>query len=175
MSYGEFLLQWYNLIFLAAGAAGLAAALFGDRDDRDPLRFAATAISTALVGLTLNGAIHDLRLGEPAAHAWWVLPSALVAGALLGWGIESARNRWFPPVRGVRWNPPGQEGAEARVVSSSVEREPASGRAQWQDEDGVLTLVRCHTAEDSMKFGARVRLEEYDEDADSYLVVYRSE
>ena len=175
MSYGEFLLQWYNLIFVAAGAVGLAAALFGGGEDRDPLRFAATALSTSIVGLTLNGAIHDLRLGDPAGHFWWVLPGALVGGALLGWGIESARNRWFPPVRSVRWNPPGQEGAEARVVSSSVEEEPASGRAQWQDEDGVLTLVKCHTAEDEMKFGARVRLEEYDEARDSYLVVYRSE
>ena len=175
MSYGEFLLQWYNLIFLVAGVVGLAAALFGGGEDRDPFRFAATALSTSIVGLTLNGAIHDLRLGDPAGQFWWVLPSALVGGALFGWAMERARNRWFPPVQGVRWNPPGQEGAEARVVSSSVGQEPASGRAQWQDEDGVLTLVKCHTAEDEMKFGARVRLEEYDADGESYLVVYRSE
>lgn len=175
MSYGEFLLQWYNLIFLAAGAVGLAAALFGSGEDRDPLRFAATALSASILGLTLNGAVHDLRLGPPAGHFWWVLPAALVGGGLLGWGIERARDRWFPPVQGVRWNPAGQEGAEAQVVSSSVDEEPASGRAQWQDEEGVLTLVKCHTAEDEMKFGARVRLEEYDESGDSYLVVYRSE
>lgn len=174
MSYGEFLLQWYNLIFLAAGAVGLAAALFGG-EERDPLRFAATALSASILGLTLNGAVHDLRLGDPAGHFWWVLPTALVGGGLLGWGIERARDQWFPPVQGVRWNPPGQEGTEAQVVSSSVGEEPASGRAQWQDEEGVLTLVRCHTAEDEMKFGARVRLEEFDEEEESYLVVYQSE
>lgn len=175
MSYGEFLLQWYNLIFLAVGAVGLAAALLGGGEERAPLRFAATALSVSIIGLTLNGAVHDLRLGDPAAQFWWVLPASVVGGALFGWGIERARNRWFPPVQGVRWNPPGQEGAEARVVSSSVDEEPASGRAQWQDDEGVLTLVKCHTAEDEMKFGARVRLEEYDEAGDSYLVVYRSE
>lgn len=175
MSYGEFLLQWYNLIFLAAGVLGLAVALFGGGPDRDPLRFAATALATAVVGLTLNGAVHDLQLGSPVDHFWWVLPSALLGGGALGWGITRARDRWFPPVRGVRWTPEGEEGAEARVVSSSVGEEPGSGRAQWQDDEGVVTLVRCHTAEGTMKFGARVRLEEYDEAEDSYLVVYRSE
>jgi len=175
VSYGEFLLQWYNLLFLATGLAGLGLALFGRSRSRGALPLAATTLSTAVAGLTLNGAVHDLRLGDPADHFWWVLPAALVLGSALGWGFSRARDRWFPPVEGVRLNPPGQEGAEARVVSSSVEEEPGSGRAQWQDEDGVLTMVKCHTAEGSMKFGARVRLEEYDEAGDSYLVVYRSE
>ncbi len=176
MSYGEFLLRWYNLLFLAVGAAGLAAALMGrGRLGRDPVPAASTALAAAVAGLTLNGAVHDLRLGDPADHFWWVLPAALLVGAAAGWGFTRARDRWFPPVRGVRLNPTGQEGAEARVVSSSVDEEPGSGRAQWQDEEGVLTLVKCHTAEGTMKFGADVRLEAYDEAEDSYLVVYVSE
>lgn len=175
MNYGEFLLQWYNLLFLAAAAAGLAVALFGRRLQRDAFPIAATILSVALAGLTLNGAVHDLRLGDPAGHFWWVLPAAIVSGGAFGWALTWARNRWFPPVRGVRWNPPGQEGAEARVVTSSVDPEPGSGRAQWQDAEGILTLVKCHTEEESMKFGAHVRLVEFDEEAESYLVVYRSE
>jgi len=163
VNYGEFLLQWYNLLFLAVGAGGLGLALYSRRRGRDSLPVGATALAAAVAGLTLNGAVHDLGLG------------ALVLGAGAGWALTRARDRWFPPIEGVRWNPPGQEGAEARVVSSSVEEEPGSGRAQWQDEDGVVTLVRCHTAEGSMKFGARVRLEEYDEEGSSYRVVYRSE
>lgn len=175
MSYGEFLLEWYNLVFLAAGTVGLAAALLGRRLGRDPVPVASTALTAGVAGLTLNGAVHDLRLGDPAGHFWWVLPAALALGAAAGWGFTKARDRWFPPVRGVRLNPPGQEGAEARVVSASVEEEPGSGRAQWQDEEGVLTLVKCHTAEGSMKFGADVRLESFDEAEDSYLVEYVSE
>lgn len=176
MSYGEFLLQWYNLVFLATGTLGAAVALTGrSREGRDRFLPAAAALATALVGLTLNGAIHDLRLGDPASHFWWVLPVSLLAGGASGLGLRWARNRWFPPVRGVRLNPPGQEGAEAKVVSSSVDEAPASGRAQWQDEDGILTLVKCHTREGEMGFGAEVRLESRDEEEESYLVVYRSE
>ena len=175
MSYGEFLLQWYNLLFLAAGVGGLGLALYRRRRGRDPLPVGATALATAVAGLTLNGAVHDLGLGDPADHFWWVLPAALLLGAGAGWALTRARDRWFPPSEVGGWNPAGEEGAEARVVSSSGEEEPGSGRAQWQDEDGVLTLVRCHTAEGSMKFGARVRLEEFDEEGNSYRVVYRSE
>ncbi|MFB6368243.1 MAG: hypothetical protein ABEJ00_01325, partial [Gemmatimonadota bacterium] len=160
MSYGEFLLQWYNLVFLAAGALGAVVALAGrSREEGGRFLPAAAALATALVGLTLNGAIHDLRLGDPASHFWWVLPVSRL-------GLRWARNRWFPPVRGVRFNPPGQEGVEAKVVSSSVDEEPASGRAQWQDEDGVLTLVKCHTreGEGGMGFGADVEKNKEDED-----------
>lgn len=175
MSYAEFLVQWYNLAFLAAAGTGLVVAVAGGRLGRDPFPFAATALAVGLAGLTLNGAVHDLRLGDPADHFWWVLPAAVAGGGVLGWALTWARNRWFAPIRGLRWNPPGQEGEEARVVSSDVDEEPGSGRAQWQDNDGVLTLVRCHTGSGSMNFGARVRLEEYDESEESYRVVYRSD
>lgn len=176
MSYGEFLLRWYNLVFLAAGALGAVVAFAGrSREGTGSFLPAATALATALAGLTLNGAIHDLRLGDPASHFWWVLPVSLLVGGASGLGLRWARDRWFPPVRGVRLNPPGEEGARAKVVSSSVDEAPASGRAQWQDEDGVLTLVKCHTGEGSMGFGADVRLESWDDEEESYLVVYRSE
>lgn len=175
MNYGEFLLQWYNLVFLAAVGAGLAAALAGPRLGRDPFSLASGCLSTGLAGLTLNGAVHDLALGDPAGHFWWVLPASLLVGLGLGWALTRARDRWFAPIRGVRWNPGGEEGSEARVVSSSVDEAPGSGRAQWQDEEGVVTLVRCHTGGGTMKFGARVRLEEFDEADESYRVVYRSE
>lgn len=175
MSYGEFLVQWYNLIFLAAGALGLFLALTGRSRERDPFPPAAAALAVSLAGLTLNGAVHDLGLGDPADHFWWVIPASLLLGGGASRLLTWARDRWFPPIRGVRWNPGDRVGAEARVVSATVTGEHGSGRAQWQDRDGVLTLVRCHTDGGTMNFGARVRLERWNEEAESYLVAYRSE
>lgn len=151
----------------------LGAWLEGTIRERDRFLPVAIVSATAVAGLTLTGAVHDLGLGSPADHLGWIYPAALASGGLGGWLLWKARMRWFPPVQGVRVNPPGQTGARGRIVSSSVTGEPGSGRAQWKGRDGVLTLVRCHTAGDELFFGDEVRLEEFDDDARSYRVVAR--
>lgn len=130
-------------------------------------------MSICVVGLTLTGAVHDLGLGTPARQMGWLLPAAVVVGGGSGWLLWKARMRWFPPLEGVKINPPGQVGARGKVVSATVTGDPGSGRAQWRTADGIMVVVRCHTAGNELVFGTRVQLEEYDDDARSYRVVAR--
>jgi hypothetical protein len=73
-------------------------------------------------------------------------------------------------VEGVAFTVPGLEGSEARIVTRTVGPAPGSGRAQWQDERGVIHVVRVHTGEDLLRFGRRVRLVAWDEGERSYRV-----
>lgn len=173
MSYLEFLGRWYNLLYLALAGAGTVLLLFRRRGDRDLLFPGAALVADGVVGLTLNGAVHDLGLGSPADHFAIVLGISVATGVAVGWGVRRLRDRWFPPVTGVRWNPTQAEGNEARVVTSEVTEEPGSGRAQWQDADGHLVVVRCHIEGEPLGFGKEVRLVEYDAEGESYLVVPR--
>lgn len=173
MSYLEFLAQWYNLLYLALAGAGTALLLFRHRGDRDLLFPGAAFVAVGAVGLTLNGAVHDLGLGSPADYLALVLGVSAATGTAVGWGVRKLRDRWFPPVTGMRWNPTQEEGSEAQVVTSEVTGEPGSGRAQWQDADGHLVIVRCHTDGEPLRFGKQVRLVEYYAEGDSYLVVPR--
>lgn len=170
MSYLEFLLRPFNLPFVGAAAAGVAVWIVARRAGRDLLLARVGLVAFGVTGLTLTGAVHDLRLGSPGGR----LPEILVASAGLAlaaaWGIRALRDRYFPPVRDVRFNEPGLEGAEARVVSDGVEEAPASGRAHWHDGDGALHLVACHSASGRIGFGESVRLEEYDDEHGSYRV-----
>lgn len=171
MSYPEFLVQWYNLVFLAFAAAGLAAWAWGRATARDLSFVPACLAGVAVVGLTLTGAVHDLQLGSPRDYFPLLFPLALLLGAGAGWGVHRLRMRWFPPVNGLRWNPEGEEGQVARIISPEVTGEPGSGRAQWQNESGVLTVVRCHTRGPELRFGKDVELHEYDGTHESYRVV----
>lgn len=170
MSYLEFLARPFNLPFLAALAAGVAVLLVARRSSRDLFYVHAWLLGLAFTGLTLNGAIHDLRMGDPGAR----FPVVLVASSLVAAGValvgRRIRDRLFPPVEAVRFNERGLEGVEARVVSRRVREEPGSGRAQWHDGDGVLHLVTCHTSGGSVGFGTTVTLEEFDDEHGSYLV-----
>lgn len=170
MSYLEFLQRPFNLLFLAAGGGGLVVLLVSRRSDRDLFLVHVGLLAFSVAGLTLTGAVHDLRLGSPAAR----LPEIVALSALLAAGTAAGgrwlRDRYFPPVRHVRFNRPGLEGVEARVVSDGVDETPGSGRAQWHDGEGSLHLVACHAAEGRIEFGAIVRLEEFEDDHGSYRV-----
>lgn len=170
MSYLDFLLRPFNLVYLGALAAGLAVLVWARTGKRDLFRVHAGLIALGIAGLTVNGAVHDLELGDPGEL---FLRSSVVAVvlALLATGAAAwIRDRFFPPIRTVLFNERGLEGVEAKVVSRRVEPEPGSGRAQWHDGDAALHLVACHTREGSVGFGRTVRLEEYDEESDSYRV-----
>jgi len=123
-----------------------------------------------MIGLTLNGAIHDLRYGSPGRWFPQVLAASLLialAVALLG---RRLRDRWFPPIHRVAFDSPGLEGREARITSRWVNTRPRSGRARLRAEDGVLHLLRCHTESGSLTFGQRVLLIAFDASSESYLV-----
>lgn len=170
MSYLEFLARPYNLVFLALGFASLVVRVIHGRGDRDLFAWFAGLLAACVLGLTINGAIHDLSLGDPADRFPLVLTISLVAAVPVGWGIARIRQRLFPPVESIQFNEPGQSGMEARVVSREVGQEPGSGRAQWHDGKGGLHIVRCHTGGATVKFGSQVRLEAFDEEEGSYLV-----
>lgn len=170
MSYLEFLGRPYNVVFLVTGAVGVVVLVLGRGREKDLFLVHAGLIALAFAGLTLNGAIHDLGLGDPADRFPTVLGLSVVIGAA-GAGVSRlVRDRFFPPVQSVHFNDRGLEGVEARVVSRSVEAEPGSGRAHWHDGEGGLHLVSCHTSEGRIGFGKTVRLETFDEEHHSYLV-----
>ena len=170
MTYLEFLSRWYNLVFLFLGAAGLTCAAWGRVRRRDLFRVAATSVVTAVIGLTWNGTIHDLGLGSPTPWFPYVLVGSAAAGWLAGRWLWRFRGRHFRPIESVRFNRPGLEGVEARLVSRGAGPAAGSGRAQWQDEEGNLHIVHVHTAEGNLGFGRRVRLEHFDPETESYQV-----
>ena len=130
MTYFDFLGHWYNLAFLAIGAAGLVCAAWGRVRGRDLFRAATTLLVAAVTGLTWNGTIHDLGLGSPAPRFLYVLVGSMAAGWLAGRWASRIRARHFMPISAVRFNRDGHEGVEARLVTRSAGVEPGSGRAQ---------------------------------------------
>ncbi len=170
MTYFEFLARWYNLAFLALGAAGLVCAAWGRVRGRDLFRLSATLLITAVIGLTWNGTIHDLGMGSPGARFPVVLLGSAAVGWLVGRWLSRLRARHFRPIAAVRFNRAGHEGVEARLVTRVAGPEPGSGRAQWQDEEGALHIVHVHTSEGEIGFGRRLRLERFDPSRESYLV-----
>jgi hypothetical protein len=170
VSYLEFLARWYNLPFLALAVGALAAGLYGRVTRRRTTAVSTALAAAALLGLTWNGALHDLGIRDFGRRFPLVFLVSLAAGVLLGVGLDRLRRRLFPPVEGVAFTEPGLEGSEARVVTRTVGPEPASGRAQWQDEAGVIHVIRVHTAGDLLRFGRRVRLVAWDGVARSYRV-----
>ncbi len=169
MSYWEFLARWYNLVFLALVAGGLAVGLAGRLAARRRPGVAAGLIVAGIVGLTWNGALHDLGLHDYERRFSAVLAVSLVIGTLVGLAVARVR-RWRPGVQGLAFTAPGLEGTRARVVSGEVGADPASGRVQWTDAGGVMYVVRVHTSEPSMRFGREVVLRDYDPNARSYRV-----
>ena len=170
MTYWQFLAEWYNAAFLLLGLAGAALAVASRLSGRDLIEVAVALMAAAVVGLTWNGAIHDLSLGSPAPRFPYVLAVSLALGWLIGRGLSRVRQRYFRPISAVRFNRPGHEGTEARLVTRTTGIEPGSGRAQWQDEEGVLHIVHAHTGGAELGFGLTVRLERFDAGAESYLV-----
>ena len=170
MTYFQFLAHWYNLVFLALGAAGLICAAWGRMRGRDLFRLAATLLVSAVIGLTWNGTIHDLQLGDPGPRFPYVLIGSVLAGWLAGRWLGRIRARHFRPISAVRFNREGHEGVEARLVTRAAGAIPGSGRAQWQDAEGTLHVVHVHTSGEEIGFGRRVVLDRFDPSVESYLV-----
>lgn len=171
MTYLQFLGQWYNAVFLAAGLVGVVLVVWGRVQRRCIFRPSVAFITAAVTGLTWNGAIHDLGLGSPALRFPLVTVVAIAAGLLVARVLGGIRDQHFRTITGVRFNRPGQEGAEGRIVTRWAGAEPGSGRVQWQDEDGVLHVVHVHTSGGQIGFGCRVRLVAFDSKSRSYLTV----
>ncbi len=169
MSYLQFLLRWYNLIFLALGLSGVGAWIVARARTRRMPVASGTLIGTCVAGLTFNGAIHDLALGDPAPRFPLVLIASVAVAFVFAYGYRRLTDRYFPPVRRIEIDSPGLVGLEGRLVSQGVDREPRSGRAHCHD-GGVLHLVHCHTMEEELRCGRTIRLEAYDEASRSYRV-----
>jgi hypothetical protein len=138
--------------------------------DRDLFRPAVVLVVAAVTGLTWNGAIHDLGLGSAAPRFPLVVLVSAAVGLITATGVGRIRDRHFRPVSAVQFNRPGHEGVDARVVTKTTGTDPGTGRAQWQDTDGVLHIVHIHTATAGIGFGRRVRLGPFDPVVESYLV-----
>lgn len=171
MSYGQFLVQWYNLAFLTAAGAGLLCVAVGRLTGRDLVVPAAALLGAAVIGLTWNGALHDLGLGSPAPRFPLIALASSALGIALGHWVARMRDRHFRPIRAVEFNRPGHEGVQARIVTRMAGPQPGSGRAQWQDAAGVLHVVHVHTEGPRLRFGTRIELGPFDVSGGSYLAV----
>jgi hypothetical protein len=165
VNYFEFLGQPYNLPWLAAATAGLVTVVAralrrGGRSGRGaagaggPFSLSTFLLTAGIAGLTLNGALHDLRLGPIGPRQPVVAVASLAAAWLLAWGAPRLRRRVFPPVTAVKFNEPGLEGAVAVVLSRSAPPGGEPGRARHHDVDGVSHIVRITPADDrALRFG----------------------
>ena len=169
MSYLSFLSEWFNLAFVGAVVGGVLFGLLSQRRPRPDVR-AASLFLTGIIGLTFNGAVHDLSLGSPAEKFPLILLGATLLGVGLTIGGSHLLRRLFPPVTGVTWNEPGLQGSVAQVVTATAGRESPTGRARVRDSEGVVHVVRIHAPGASLRFGRRVRLGTFDDARKSYPV-----
>lgn len=186
MSYLEFLAGWYNWLYLAALAAAAAArfvpSLFrsvGERLGRvlgvhgvaGHTLAAIFTLALGILGLTLNGALHDYW---PRALTAAFVPTIALSGiiaAIVTRVLGRALSRHFPEIRAIEFGSRGLAGHEGRVVSRSVSPDYRAGRAQVMLEDGTLHMVLCKTRRREIGYGARVVLDEYDPQDGRYYVL----
>jgi hypothetical protein len=186
VSYLEFLIQWYNWPYVAALFAATLAWWLAPATEAwgrwyaHRLRIETVSgrsvyvtfwIVVALVGLTLNGAVHDYAPAWLARAFAPVLIVTLVIAALLTRWIVRTRDRYFPPIRAVRFNATDLAGAAGRVVSREVGPDVPAGRVQVVTREGVLHIVRGKTRGERLRFGRRVILLEHDASDGRYFVV----
>ncbi len=190
MSYLEFLARWYNWPYL--GALGLAAttllwrsglaplgrrlaARMGLEDVSGPFILISFFLALAIIGLTVNGALHDYW---PQAQEAGFLPGLVLSlglALLVTRFLGRIREEHFPEIKAVSLGTPDLAGLEGRVVSRSVGPDYAAGRAQVMEADGTLHIVLCKTAGEEISYGSRVTLEEYDEADGRYYVARTGE
>ncbi len=185
MSYLVFLAQWYNWPYLA-GLTVAALTVFYPRAvepagsalrRRIGLERAAPrslirvfSLSIAVVGLTLNGAVHDYWPSVQEAMFLPVLVITLGIAALATRGLGQVLERHFPEIKAVGWGGPGLTGRQGRVVSQYVGTDYRAGRAQVMGDDRTLHMVWCKTREGEIPYGSLVELREYDEADGRYYV-----
>ena len=185
MNYLTFLLEWYNWPYLAgivlAGASLVRPAdwdRLGSRlgdilglekvSGRSVVRV--FAVCLALVGLTINGALHDYR---PAAQERGFVPGLVIAVTLAGLVTRSIGRIFahhFPQFKAIAWGDAGLSGKEGRIVSRQVSQDYRAGRAQVMGEDETLHMVLCKTRKAEIHYGALVVLGEYDDEDGRYYV-----
>lgn len=175
MAYLRFLGEWYNLVWVGAICAGLLLVMVprSRRPDGPRTSPGGVLITAGVAGLTINGALHDFRLGPIERWFPFVALLALASGWLVAAGAARLRHRWFPPVRAVAFNRPGLEGEEAVVLSTNL-APGRVGRARHRDDTGTSHILRVHLVESGSvstpRFGHRVRLGAFDPDRRSYPV-----
>jgi hypothetical protein len=130
----------------------------------------AFAVTLSVVGLTVNGALHDYW---PAAQERGFFPGlvvtvvlAVVVTRLVGRVFEEH----FPHFKAVSWGESGLSGREGRVVSRMVSADYRAGRAHVMGEDETLHTVMCKTRGIESPLGALVLLGDYDEGDGRYFV-----
>jgi hypothetical protein len=185
VNYFTFLLQWYNWPYLAAivlAAASLArlgwlgrvgarlGGWLGVRRVSGHRVLRVFTVALALVGLTLNGALHDYL---PTSQERGFLPGLLLAILIAGLTTRAMGRvfeRHFPEIKAIGWGARHLTGSRGRVVSRMVSRDYRAGRAQVMGEDETLHIVLCKTEEGEIPYGAVVELGEYDQAAGRYNV-----
>lgn len=185
MSYPEFLVQWYNWPYLLAlviaiaslarppALAELGAALGGilRLEQLSGLTILRTfSVCVAIVGLTVNGAIHDYwRRAQESAFAPALLLTVFLA-VVFTRAIGGVLQRHFPRIRDVRWGGSNLSGERGRVVSRAVSPDYRAGRAQVMGADDTLYIVLCKTREEEIPYGVEVELGDFDTSDGRYFV-----
>jgi hypothetical protein len=185
LSYLAFLIQWYNWAYLAAlvlavlsftplglvaGLGNGLARVLGVEKVSGRLLMRVFAVGVGVVGLTVNGALHDYF---PDSQQRGFLPGLILTLAVAGLLTRSVGRlfeRQFPEIKAVGWGATDLAGREGRVVSREVSAEYPAGRAQVMNEDGTLHMVMCKTRDEGLPYGAAVVLTEYDESDRRYFV-----
>ncbi len=185
MSYLGFLTQWYNWPYLAALAVtvlsftpGSLAGHIGQplaswlKLERVSGRLLARVFSVVVgvLGLTVNGALHDYLAASQERGFLPGLVFTLVVAALVTRSVGRLFERQFPEIKALGWGAADLTGREARVVSKVVSPDYAAGRAQVMDDDGTLHIVLCKAREEEFPYGSLVELGEYDAEDRRYFV-----
>lgn len=186
MSYFQFLLQWYNWPYMAAlllaalslipstlldGGGRLLGRRLGFQRVSGRTTLRTFGLAYCVVGLTINGALHDYwPMAQEKAFGPGLIVTTVLAALftrLLGRSLE----RHFPEIKAVGWGSPNLSGQEGRVVSRLVSPDYRAGRAQVMVEDEeTLHMVLIKTREGEIPYGATVVLGEYDDSDGRYYV-----
>lgn len=185
MNYLEFLLRWYNWPYLAALLIALASlgrlgpvGRLGARIGRwlhlerlsDHAVLRTFVLSVAVVGLTINGALHDYWPEAQETAFAPALALTLFLATVFTRAIGGVVKRHFPEIRAVQWGGAGLSGERGRVVSRLIGSDYRAGRVQVMGENHTLFMVLCKTRGEEIPYGAEVRLGEYDEGDGRYFV-----
>jgi len=186
VSYLDFLLAWYNWPYLIALTVALVSLARPEALERSGATVARwlrlerlsgisvmrmLSVCIAVVGLTVNGAIHDYwpRALETASLAGLLL--TLFTSVVFTRALGAMLQRHFPRIKDVRWGGEGLAGQYGRVVSRKVSPDYRAGRAQVLTSEETLYMVLCKTREGEIPYGAEVELVDYDAADGRYFVI----
>ena len=189
LSYITFLLQWYNWAYVAALGVGVVSFMrlpgvgrvgewlgrrLGIERVSGRVLVRVFGLATGVLGLTVNGALHDYW---PAELERGFLPGLILTLSVSAWvtrWLGRVFERHFPEIKAVGWGATDLAGREGRIVSRKVDPDYRAGRVQVMGDDGVLHMAMCKTHGEELPYGALVVLTQYDE-ADRRYYVERAE